>query len=69
MRAAFEFERALIAYHYPCPDGIFAALAAKLRYDESGLSTPQFVPNRVYSPCSLETLQLKVQYDVLGCSH
>lgn len=38
-----------VLYHYPCPDGAFAALAAHLYFSSS--STPAFFfPNTVYSP-------------------
>ncbi|XP_077246979.1 DHHA1 domain protein [Tasmannia lanceolata] len=41
--------KAAILYHYPCPDGAFAALAAHLYF--SALSRPAvFFPNTVYDP-------------------
>lgn len=52
--------RTLIAYHYPCPDGIFAALAAYLHFRNSKRAV-QFIPNTVYAPCSTPHLQLKAR--------
>jgi hypothetical protein len=38
-----------VLYHYPCPDGAFAALAAHLYF--SGAAHPvRFFPNTVYDP-------------------
>uniref|UniRef100_A0A7N0ZZH5 DHHA1 domain-containing protein n=1 Tax=Kalanchoe fedtschenkoi TaxID=63787 RepID=A0A7N0ZZH5_KALFE len=53
--------RAAILYHYPCPDGAFAALAAHLYF--SATSTPAvFFPNTVYAP--LRTVDLPLhQFD------
>ena len=43
--------RLLALYHYPCPDGAFAALAAYLRWSRSGLlHRARFVPHSVYVP-------------------
>ncbi|XP_010663932.1 uncharacterized protein LOC100240946 isoform X2 [Vitis vinifera] len=48
---------AAVLYHYPCPDGAFAALAAHLYLRAT--STPTlFFPNRVYSPVSTHHLPL-----------
>ena len=49
----------VVSYHYPCPDGIFAALAAHLKFVVSGVK-PIWVPNTVYVPQKLEDLHLKV---------
>lgn len=49
----------VISYHYPCPDGVFAALAAHLRFAELGV-TPVWVPNTVYSPRRLQDLHIQV---------
>lgn len=38
-----------VLYHYPCPDGVFAALAAFL-YHRAVNKEVRFVPNTVYSP-------------------
>lgn len=38
-----------VLYHYPCPDGVFAALAAFL-YHRAVSKDIRFVPNTVYSP-------------------
>ncbi|CAJ1952251.1 unnamed protein product [Sphenostylis stenocarpa] len=47
-----------ILYHYPCPDGAFAALAAHLYFKATSLFTPLFFPNTVYNPLSAEDLPL-----------
>lgn len=41
---------AAILYHYPCPDGVFAALAAHLYFKATSLFPPLFFPNTVYTP-------------------
>lgn len=38
-----------ILYHYPCPDGAFAALAAHLYFSSLRIA-PLYFPNTVYSP-------------------
>eukprot|EP00252_Welwitschia_mirabilis_P021872 TRINITY_DN5730_c0_g1_i1.p1 TRINITY_DN5730_c0_g1~~TRINITY_DN5730_c0_g1_i1.p1 ORF type:complete len:320 (+),score=60.88 TRINITY_DN5730_c0_g1_i1:202-1161(+) len=46
---------AAVLYHYPCPDGAFAALAAYLYF--SALRKPvRFYPNIVYNPIKIEDL-------------
>ncbi|KAJ3706855.1 hypothetical protein LUZ61_010560 [Rhynchospora tenuis] len=46
-----------VLYHYPCPDGAFAALAAHLYF--SAVSTPSlFFPNTVYDPIRCDSLPL-----------
>eukprot|EP00850_Spirogloea_muscicola_P002032 SM000007S20992 [mRNA] locus=s7:1420981:1424843:+ [translate_table: standard] len=55
---------AAVLYHYPCPDGAFAALAAHLYYAAAAAAAAaaappvRFVPNTVYSP---------VRCSPLGC--
>ncbi|XP_058755115.1 uncharacterized protein LOC131628277 [Vicia villosa] len=49
---------AAILYHYPCPDGVFAALAAHLYFKATSLFSPLFFPNTVYSPLRVEDLPL-----------
>ncbi|KAK9048738.1 hypothetical protein SSX86_032296 [Deinandra increscens subsp. villosa] len=44
-----------VLYHYPCPDGAFAALAAHIYFSASSLP-PLFFPNTVYSPIKVEEL-------------
>eukprot|EP00249_Psilotum_nudum_P009245 c21811_g1_i1 orf=118-1107(+) len=47
---------AAVLYHYPCPDGAFAALAAHLYH--SALRIPVvFFPNTVYTPLRAQDLQ------------
>lgn len=50
-------KKAAVLYHYPCPDGVFAALAAHMYF--TATSTPAlFFPNTVYSPVRVEELPL-----------
>ncbi|XP_002891746.2 uncharacterized protein LOC9327808 isoform X1 [Arabidopsis lyrata subsp. lyrata] len=47
-----------VLYHYPCHDGVFAALAAHLYF--SAKSIPSlFFPNTVYSPITINQLPLQ----------
>ncbi|XP_021756237.1 uncharacterized protein LOC110721407 [Chenopodium quinoa] len=56
-------KKAAVLYHYPCPDGTFAALAAHLYF--SATSSPvQFFPNTVYSPIKADQLPLQEIGDV-----
>ena len=51
----------LVSYHYPCPDGVFAALAAHLAFAKTA-ETVAWIPNTVYAPRKLDDLKLQVQY-------
>ena len=64
--AALQLEAAVprrrqpvVLYHYPCPDGVFAALAAHLHFRQSGLDV-RWVPNRVFAPATVAGLILEV---------
>jgi len=57
MKRALGSGRHIIAFHYPCPDGIFAALAATLHFRQRGVPV-HYAPNRVFAPCTVESLQL-----------
>lgn len=46
-----------VMYHYPCPDGAFAALAAHIYFSAASLPA-RFFPNTVYSPIKVEELPL-----------
>ncbi|GMY24643.1 hypothetical protein FCV25MIE_19885 [Fagus crenata] len=46
-----------ILYHYPCPDGAFAALAAHLYFSATSLPA-LFFPNTVYNPITTQQLPL-----------
>lgn len=46
-----------ILYHYPCPDGAFAALAAHLYFSAASLPA-LFFPNTVYNPITAPQLPL-----------
>lgn len=48
-----------ISYHYPCPDGIFSALAAHLKFSRDGQKVV-WIPNAVYAPKQLDELHLQV---------
>ena len=52
-------QHAVVLYHYPCPDGIFAALAAHLHFQQSGFQV-RWVPNRVFAPETVASLGLQV---------
>lgn len=54
----------VVMYHYPCPDGVFAALAAHLHFRDSG-SNVRWVPNRVYAPETVASLDLQVSLRTL----
>lgn len=46
-----------VLYHYPCPDGAFAALAAHIYFSASSVPA-LFFPNTVYSPIKVEELPI-----------
>ncbi|KAL4458550.1 hypothetical protein ABPG75_013415 [Micractinium tetrahymenae] len=50
--------RVLCLYHYPCPDGIFAALAVHLAHKARGVAV-DWRPNTVYAPLSVADLALQ----------
>ncbi|KAL3157489.1 hypothetical protein ABBQ32_011953 [Trebouxia sp. C0010 RCD-2024] len=47
-----------ILYHYPCPDGVFAALAAHLSFSVTAQKVI-WVPNAVFAPRQVNDLQLQ----------
>ncbi|KAL2243849.1 UNVERIFIED_CONTAM: hypothetical protein Sindi_0502900 [Sesamum indicum] len=54
-------KKSAVLYHYPCPDGAFAALAAHLYFSHSRAATTPpvlFFPNTVYSPLRADDLPL-----------
>lgn len=51
-----------ILYHYPCPDGAFAALAAHLYFSATSLPA-LFFPNTVYNPIKPQNLPLH-EYEI-----
>ncbi|XP_068640291.1 uncharacterized protein [Aristolochia californica] len=55
--------RSAVLYHYPCPDGAFAALAAHLYFKATSLPV-SFFPNTVYDPIRPENLPLDELDDV-----
>ncbi|PIN19440.1 hypothetical protein CDL12_07881 [Handroanthus impetiginosus] len=61
-------KRSAVLYHYPCPDGAFAALAAHLYFSHfpaaAATSPALFFPNTVYSPLRAEDLPLNEIDDV-----
>ncbi|WVZ74171.1 hypothetical protein U9M48_022385 [Paspalum notatum var. saurae] len=52
-----------VLYHYPCPDGAFAALAAHL-YFSAAAHPVRFFPNTVYDPIRSDSLPLDEIKDV-----
>ncbi|KAL1823609.1 hypothetical protein DCAR_0311542 [Daucus carota subsp. sativus] len=50
-------KKSAVLYHYPCPDGAFAALAAHLYFSATSMPT-FFFPNTVYTPLRVEELPL-----------
>ncbi|KAF8046989.1 hypothetical protein N665_3272s0003 [Sinapis alba] len=47
-----------VIYHYPCHDGVFAALAAHLYFSANSIPS-LFFPNSVYSPITMSQLPLQ----------
>ncbi|XP_018492220.1 uncharacterized protein LOC108862558 [Raphanus sativus] len=47
-----------VLYHYPCHDGVFAALAAHLYFSANSIPSI-FFPNTVYSPITMSQLPLQ----------
>ncbi|XBH63761.1 uncharacterized protein [Aegilops tauschii subsp. strangulata] len=52
-----------VLYHYPCPDGAFAALAAHLYFSAAALPV-RFFPNTVYDPIRSDGLPFDEIEDV-----
>ncbi|KAL6911744.1 hypothetical protein ACP4OV_000549 [Aristida adscensionis] len=52
-----------VLYHYPCPDGAFAALAAHLYFAAAALPV-RFFPNTVYDPIRSDALPFDEIKDV-----
>lgn len=53
------FRRALCLYHYPCPDGVFAALALHRWHAAHGRLVAWF-PNTTWAPVTVDALGLQV---------
>lgn len=49
---------AVVLYHHPCHDGIFAALAAHLHFRSQAGASVRFVPHRVYEALDAAALGL-----------
>ncbi|XP_020260865.1 uncharacterized protein LOC109837157 isoform X1 [Asparagus officinalis] len=60
MKAA---KKSAVLYHYPCPDGAFAALAAYLYFKAASLPVA-FFPNTVYDPIKAGNLPVDELSDV-----
>ncbi|XP_074586108.1 uncharacterized protein LOC141841809 [Curcuma longa] len=54
---AGALRKSAVLYHYPCPDGAFAALAAHLYFSAASLPV-LFFPNTVYNPIRVDDLPL-----------
>ncbi|CAM6122927.1 unnamed protein product [Calypogeia fissa] len=50
--------KVVVLYHYPCPDGVFAALAAHLYHAAIGCPA-LFLPNTVYQPLRIQDLKVE----------
>ncbi|EEF37759.1 uncharacterized protein LOC8289785 [Ricinus communis] len=57
LRAHNILKKSAVLYHYPCPDGAFAALAAHLYFSATSLPV-LFFPNTVYNPIKSDHLPL-----------
>ncbi|XP_013630162.1 PREDICTED: uncharacterized protein LOC106336003 [Brassica oleracea var. oleracea] len=51
-------KKVAVLYHYPCHDGVFAALAAHLYFSANSIPS-LFFPNTVYSPITISKLPLQ----------
>lgn len=68
-------QKSAVLYHYPCPDGAFAALAAYIYFSHSPAAAPPlFFPNTVYSPlrfrylhCTFNPIERLFVYMRLRC--
>ncbi|XP_030443076.1 uncharacterized protein LOC115665342 [Syzygium oleosum] len=58
MAALGTTKKAAVLYHYPCPDGAFAALAAHIYFSATSLPA-LFFPNTVYAPLAPSHLPLR----------
>lgn len=62
-------QKSAVLYHYPCPDGAFAALAAYIYFSHSpAAAAPRFFPNTVYSPLRCQIFVSSHQKFCLFCS-
>ena len=52
-------------YHFPCPDGITAALACYLGLKQKGIPL-QLIPHTTYTPIDIETIGITVRINA-GC--
>ncbi|KAI3895379.1 hypothetical protein MKX03_032592 [Papaver bracteatum] len=57
MEDSIKKSKPAVLYHYPCPDGVFAALASHLYFSAIKQDVLYF-PNTVYSPVKVEDLPL-----------
>ncbi|RZC70196.1 hypothetical protein C5167_033362 [Papaver somniferum] len=57
MEGSIKKSKPAVLYHYPCPDGVFAALASHLYFSAIKQDVLYF-PNTVYSPVKVEDLPL-----------
>ncbi|PKI63326.1 hypothetical protein CRG98_016317 [Punica granatum] len=56
--AVSSLKKAAVLYHYPCPDGAFAALAAHMYFSAFPSTPALFFPNTVYNPIKPQQLPL-----------
>ncbi|KAF6255301.1 hypothetical protein COO60DRAFT_230915 [Scenedesmus sp. NREL 46B-D3] len=60
LQAVVADKAPVVFYHYPCADGVFAALAATLYFRSKGVQ-PRYVPHEVYRSVAIPDLQLQPQ--------
>ncbi|KAH0895219.1 hypothetical protein HID58_057648 [Brassica napus] len=58
LRVKMVQKKVAVLYHYPCHDGVFAALAAHLYFSANSIPS-LFFPNTVYSPITISKLPLQ----------
>jgi hypothetical protein len=61
----------VIVYHYPCPDGAFAALAARLYFNKTNIQEQQvdYLPQPVYEILDLNNPLFTSDSVVYLCVH
>ncbi len=63
-----QIRSAVVLYHHPCIDGIFAALAAHMRLKQQRVPC-RFVPHRVYEDIDPSLLPMLPNDDVFLCDY
>jgi len=63
-----QVRSAVVLYHHPCIDGIYAALAAHVHFKQQRVKC-RFVPHRVYEDIDPSQLPLTPEDDVFLCDY